>query len=234
MTFELLNATIKAAAELVLGRAATGTVISAKTIPLMKGVMRSMVYSRFKIAAIAGFAAAFTAIAAVPAFVSRAPGRPAAEREQVADQGKAAARTPSLADPTPKAPERGSERYQLDNGLTVILRPIAGAKSMSTALVVLYSIGSDHDPDGQSGLCHLVEHVYFTAAAGDLRARTIDEVMRRYPAGGNGQTGNQYTVFSVVGFPQTDLDAELREAAARMGSLRHGRRHRSRAAAHSR
>jgi tetrahydromethanopterin S-methyltransferase subunit C len=43
-----------------------------------------------------------------------------------------------------KKTEPGSERFVLANGLTVILRPVKGTDS--TALVVLYSIGNDHDP----------------------------------------------------------------------------------------
>ena len=63
--------------------------------------------------------------------------------------------------------EPGSERFVLDNGLTVILRPIKGTES--TALLVLYSIGGDHDPAGKSGLGHLLEHMYVTAAAGPAK-----------------------------------------------------------------
>jgi len=214
---ELLNGTIKKAVQLVPGRAASAVVFSAQATQLMGGVMRSMVYSRLKIAAIAGLAVVFAAVAAVPSFVSRATVEPALAGEQEAAKSKTAVKSLSQANPSPKTPERGSERYQLDNGLTVILRPILGAKS--TDLVVLYSIGSDHDPEGQSGLSHAVEHLYLTAAAGDRNARTIEEISRRYPEGANGQTGHRYTVFSTA-FPEKDLDLELRDAAARMGSLR--------------
>ena len=112
--------------------------------------------------------------------------------------------------------------------MTVILRPIRDAKT--TALIVLYSIGSDHDPEGRSGLAHMVEHLYMTAAAGPEKARTAEEFARRYSDGANGQTGDRYTVFSTV-FPGKDLDQELADAAARMGEPAHdGRRPRTRAA----
>ena len=39
--------------------------------------------------------------------------------------------------------------------MTVLLRPIQGAKD--TALVVLFSIGGDQDPQGRSGTAHLIE-----------------------------------------------------------------------------
>ena len=45
---------------------------------------------------------------------------------------------------------------------------------------VLYSIGSDHDPAGHSGLTHMLEHLYITAAAGPEKGRTAEEFARRY------------------------------------------------------
>jgi zinc protease len=102
----------------------------------------------------------------------------------------------------------GPGRFRLENGLTVIVRPIEGANEV--ALVVLYKIGGDHDPEGRSGLAHLVEHVYITAAAGTGRARTAEEFFRRYRSGGNAQTGDRYTVVATV-FPKADLRDELRE-----------------------
>ena len=84
----------------------------------------------------------------------------------------------------PQTPvEPGSERFTLGNGLTVLLRPIRGTKSI--ALNVLYSIGSDHDPAGHSGLTHMLEHLYITAAAGPEKARTAEEFARRYEMGAN-------------------------------------------------
>jgi zinc protease len=65
----------------------------------------------------------------------------------------------------------------------------------------------------------LVEHLYVTAAAGAAPARTAEAFFRQYPAGCNAQTGDQYTVLATV-FPPSDLEKELREAAARMGALR--------------
>ena len=114
----------------------------------------------------------------------------------------------------PPAP-RG--QFLLDNGLTVRIRPIQGASDV--ALLVLYKIGGDHDPQGRSGLAHLVEHLYVTAAAGAVPARTAEAFFQRYRAGCNAQTGDRYTVVATV-FPKGDLEKELTEAAARMGDLR--------------
>lgn len=131
---------------------------------------------------------------------------------------RAARPAPLVVDPPLRRQESdGVERFTLANGLPVILRPIPGAGS--TALVVLYAVGNDHDPAGRSGLAHLAEHVYLTAAAGTTSARTYDKIARDHPAGSNGQTGDRSTVFAAT-FAPDQLAAELGDAAARMGRLR--------------
>jgi len=125
--------------------------------------------------------------------------------------GAAVARAP---DPTLAA---APGQFRLDNGLMVRVRPIQGAGNV--ALLVLYKVGGDHDPRGRSGLAHLVEHLYVTAAAGADPARTALAFFQRYGAGCNAQTGDRYTVLATV-FPKEHLEKELTEAAARMGDLR--------------
>ena len=127
---------------------------------------------------------------------------------QLAGAGAARARTRH---------RRRRGQFSLDNGLTVRIRPIQGAGNV--ALLVLYKVGGDHDPQGRSGLAHLVEHLYVTAAAGAEPARTAEAFFQRYRAGCNAQTGDRYTVIATV-FPKGDLEKELTEAAARMGDLR--------------
>lgn len=118
---------------------------------------------------------------------------------------------------TPAARADKTDRSELVNGLKVLIRPIQGAPDV--ALMVLYSIGGDHDPDGRSGIAHMVEHLYVTAAAGETKGRTAQEFMVRYPGGWNAQTGDDYTLFAMP-FPKGDLEKELKDAAARMGDLR--------------
>ena len=122
---------------------------------------------------------------------------------------------PAAAEEAP--PKPSVERFTLGNGLRATLRPLAGAKS--AAVAVLYDFGEDADPEGKSGLAHLCEHLYFTAAAGGAKGRTVEEIVKAYPAGWNAQTGWNYTLFSTVA-PAERLDAELRDAAARMGDLK--------------
>ena len=107
--------------------------------------------------------------------------------------------------------------YQLDNGLTVILRPVP--TSSQAAVVVLFNLGGDHDPIGKSGRAHLLEHLYCTSAAGDTPARDAIQLQKRYVAGWNAQTGFDYTVFAAV-VEAEQFAAELKDAAARMDDLR--------------
>ena len=109
------------------------------------------------------------------------------------------------------------EPYTLDNGLTVILRPVPTANKVAS--VVLYNLGVAHDPIGKSGMAHLLEHLYVTAAAGDTPARNVRQFMERYPAGWNAQTGLDFTVIAGVVEP-TQFAEELKDVAARMNDLR--------------
>jgi zinc protease len=108
-------------------------------------------------------------------------------------------------------------QYKLPNGLQVILRPLKGAQH--TAIVTLFAIGGDHDPEGASGLAHFIEHLYVTTATGDLPVRSAEALMQAYPAGWNAQTGDDYTVYATVVVPSA-LDGEIKQHAQRMGDLR--------------
>lgn len=106
--------------------------------------------------------------------------------------------------------------FRLDNGLTVLVRPLDGATEI--AEVVLFPVGECHDPEGASGLGHLLEHGYVTARAGRTPGRTMTEYVARYGQGWNAQTGADYTVVACV-FPPEQLEDELRDAASRLGDL---------------
>ena len=109
------------------------------------------------------------------------------------------------------------EPYKLDNGLTVILHPMSTANKV--AFVILFNLGDTHDPIGKSGMAHLLEHLYVTAAAGNTPARDVMQFQKRYPAGWNAQTGSDYTVIAGVVEPE-EFAEELRAVAARMNDLR--------------
>jgi zinc protease len=104
----------------------------------------------------------------------------------------------------------------LENGLTVLLRPVPAAEQV--AVMTLYSIGNDHDPEDKSGLAHLIEHLYVCDATGDTGPRTVEQFMKAYPAGWNAYTGDDFTLYATVG-PRERLFAELKDTAARMTGL---------------
>ncbi len=118
---------------------------------------------------------------------------------------------------TSTVPAETLEPYKLDNGLTVFLRPVSTANKV--AFVVLYNIGENHDPLGKSGMAHLLEHLYVTAAAGDTPARDVMQFTRHYPAGWNAQTGTDYTVIAGV-VEAEQFSEEVKDVAARMNDLR--------------
>jgi zinc protease len=107
--------------------------------------------------------------------------------------------------------------FRLANGLQVTLRPGGGASDV--AVVVLFDVGELHDPPGKSGLGHLVEHIYVTAATPTTRQRTVNQFVQDHPKGWNAQTGDDFTVVATVVSPDR-LEEELDEAAERMSRLR--------------
>ena len=107
--------------------------------------------------------------------------------------------------------------FTLENDLRVTLRPVKGATTV--AVVVVFHHGENADPEGRSGLAHLVEHLYVTAAAGKTAMRTADAFFADHPAGADARTGWDHMAFAVV-VPPDRLEVELADAAARMGDLR--------------
>ncbi len=106
---------------------------------------------------------------------------------------------------------------RLANGLRVCVRKVEGATNV--AVLTVFAIGSDHDPVGKSGLAHLTEHLYVSSAAGATRARTSTEWFAAHPDGGSAATSETFTHVLTVVAPEA-LDAELSDAAARMGDVR--------------
>jgi len=220
----LIEHTFSAAARLAAGSALVAAALTPEAAVLTKGVILSMVFKKLGLVTAALSVALL--VTGTTAFLF-APMR-AAQREKGAAASNRDAPAPTAGLPKDRAGAanaqdwstpavKGVERFRLHNGLKVMLRPIKGAKDV--ALIVVYDIGCDHDPAGRSGLAHLVEHLYVTAAAGNAKARTVEEFAARYPNGANGQTGDRYTVFSSV-FPAKDLGREIADAAARMADLR--------------
>jgi zinc protease len=200
-------------------------VLPAEVASLMKGVSKTMVFVKLRVATMALLGVSLAG-AGTLAMIHTAKGRLArgsvvalegSSHTASADPAQSVTKPSGSGSANQPAKEAGVERFQLENGLQVILRPIQGASEI--ALVTLFSVGSDHDPQGRCGMGHLIEHVYVTAAAGQAKMRTADEFARRYPSGANAQTGDRYTVVATT-FAAKDAEKELEDAAARMADLR--------------
>jgi len=125
-----------------------------------------------------------------------------------------------LAAPAPLAAEEAT--FELENGLRVQLiaaEGLATSRLSRIAVLVLFDIGEAHDPEERPGLAHLIEHLYATAAAGEIPARTAEEWFAAHDGQVNAQTGRDYTLLAAIA-PPDRLEAELADAAARLGGVR--------------
>jgi len=104
-------------------------------------------------------------------------------------------------------------RYQLDNGLTVILH-----RDVSTPLIVvniLYKVGSKHESRKRTGLAHLFEHLMFT---GTEAVPDFDLPVQRAGGENNAFTSNDITNYYSYA-PAANLDALLYLEVDRMQRL---------------
>jgi predicted Zn-dependent peptidase len=82
--------------------------------------------------------------------------------------------------------------HTLPNGLRVAVDPMAGVE---TAAIGLYAdVGARSEPDGLTGLAHMVEHMVFKGA-GSRDARAIAEDMEDRGAALNAWTARDHTAF---------------------------------------
>lgn len=109
------------------------------------------------------------------------------------------------------------EWTRLPNGLRFRAQRIERTKQV--AVMTVFAIGSDSDPEDRAGLAHLAEHLYCTSAAGAEPSRTVDEWNERYKDRCDASTHETYTsIVGVVG--RQGLEHELKDVAARMSDLR--------------
>jgi len=104
----------------------------------------------------------------------------------------------------------------MENGLRVLLRP--DGTTGNVAVMLILDIGQHHDPPGGSGLTHLAEHLFVTAATESAPARSIDDVVGEYPLGWNAQTLSESTIIATI-VAAGDVDGELAEMADRLSGL---------------
>jgi hypothetical protein len=113
-----------------------------------------------------------------------------------------------------KPPEHAA--FRLDNGLRVDL--FATKTGDNAALALLFDVGADHDPPGQSGMAHLVERLFATCGVSDKPARTREQLDQRYGQGFLSATGADFTLYAVE-VPGGRITEEIDEAGLRMSRL---------------
>jgi len=114
----------------------------------------------------------------------------------------------------PWVPELKVEKYQLPNGLTVILHE--DHKTPLVAVNVIYNVGSKNDPPGRSGFGHLFEHRMFEGS--QHSDWSYFGPIYRYYSTVQGTTGSDRTVYGAT-VTDNALELVLWLEADRMGFL---------------
>jgi zinc protease len=120
--------------------------------------------------------------------------------------------TPAAAQPRIGVPY---EKFQLDNGLTVILHRDATTPTIATN--IWYRVGSSHEQPGRSGFAHLFEHILFEGSA-NVPEGKIDEWFEAVGGSPNGSTTRDRTNYMQT-FASNALDLALFIESDRMGHL---------------
>jgi zinc protease len=107
------------------------------------------------------------------------------------------------------------EKFQLENGLTVILHRDATTPSIATN--IWYHVGSSHEAPGRSGFAHLFEHILFEGSANVPEGR-IDEWFEEVGGSPNGSTTRDRTNYMQT-FAANALSLALFIESDRMGHL---------------
>ena len=105
------------------------------------------------------------------------------------------------------------ERYQLQNGLKVILN-----KDVTTPMVtvnVLYDVGSRDEHSDKTGFAHLFEHLMF---GGTARFPDYDKIAQKTGATNNAFTSNDLTNY-YISLPAANVEIGLMLEADRMAGL---------------
>jgi zinc protease len=119
--------------------------------------------------------------------------------------------TPTASMPAAALPT-ATVRYELANGLRVVLDPLAGRDTVT--VLVSVDVGRRDQPDGWTGLAHLTEHLLFrgtAAAPGDVLSRLDAWGAVEY----NGETGDDFTRYYEV-VPRAALERVLWLEAERL------------------
>lgn len=100
----------------------------------------------------------------------------------------------------------------LENGLKVILRPMADTKALSCW--VTYRVGSRNEVPGMTGSTHWVEHMLFKGG-GKLKKGEIDRLISRVGGKMNAFTDTDFTTYFET-IPTSEMDTALMIESERM------------------
>lgn len=121
-----------------------------------------------------------------------------------------------LGAPNTNVPELAYEKYQLGNGMTVILHH--DARRPLIAVSVWYDVGARHERAGRSGFAHLFEHMMFQGSVHVGEDRHFRYLQSAGATGVNGTTNFDRTnYFETV--PRNYLELALWLESDRMGYL---------------
>ncbi|QXH36086.1 M16 family metallopeptidase [Pseudomonas muyukensis] len=114
----------------------------------------------------------------------------------------------------PAAATSALQHFTLDNGLTVYLRedhraPLACAQ-------LWYHVGASHEPNGQSGLSHLLEHMMFEGSS-KLAPGQYSRLISRLGGTSGAYTSHDATYFPAT-LPASRLEVALEAMADAMAS----------------
>jgi zinc protease len=107
------------------------------------------------------------------------------------------------------------EKFQLTNGLTVILHRDTTTPTIATN--IWYWVGSSHEQPGRSGFAHLFEHILFEGSA-NVPEGKIDEWFEEVGGSPNGSTSRDRTNY-MQSFASNALGLALFIESDRMGHL---------------
>lgn len=103
-------------------------------------------------------------------------------------------------------------KFILDNGLTVYLKPVHNAPIISWWLA--YRVGSRNEPTGKTGISHWVEHMMFKGTE-KYPAGVLDRLIDRVGGRWNAFTSLDYTMYHET-LPAEHIDLALEAEADRM------------------
>jgi zinc protease len=140
---------------------------------------------------------------AAPAAPLAGPPQASSDVSTPAEQAGPVASTPPL-------------RFQLENGLRVVLAPRSDRRRVAVAIA--YHVGERDDPPGYRGLAHLTEHVMFEGMASHSGSSFDEWLARAGATGMNGITDRDYTTYFQE-LPSAEVKLGLWLEASRMAYL---------------